>query len=413
MKIEGENKQKGLLIVALVLLTFIGVIAGVVMDRFIGADIIDKYLSGVVPENVLPRISTQTNSESGLLIEKKIVSEESLVIDVVKSASPSVVTIGIKKTEQVIQGGPLSELFDPFGFFGNGRRQQPQIEERNIEQNIGTGFVVSSDGMIVSNKHVVADTDAQYTVITADGKEYNVENIYRDPTLDLSILKIPATDLKPIPLGDSDRLEVGQFVIAIGTALGEFRNTVTTGVVSGLGRGIEAGDVIGSYSETLDDVIQTDAAINPGNSGGPLLNSEGQVIGVNVATSVGADNISFAIPINVIKDSINNFNKTGKFDRAFLGVKYKMISRDLAILNDIPEGAYLVEVVDGSPAAKAGLKQGDIVMKMDGKNLGDIEGGLATVISQHKVGDRIRIEYYSGGERKTADIVLHSQGTGQ
>jgi len=159
----------------------------------------------------------------------------------------------------------------------------------------------------------------------------------------------PDTKLKALELGDSGNLKVGQFVIAIGTALGEFRHTVTTGVISGLGRGIVAGSEYEGYVERLDDVIQTDAAINPGNSGGPLLNSAGQVIGINVAVAQGAQNIGFAIPVNVFKNSLEKFRETGKFPaKPFLGIRYQMVSQQAAIANEVPQGAYVVEVVDGS-----------------------------------------------------------------
>ncbi|MGI5827500.1 MAG: S1C family serine protease [Patescibacteria group bacterium] len=386
-----------ILLMFLSLLLIVSGLVGGAIGGYYGDEIIGKYFSSVAKDK-------NTEAEGAVLVEQKIVSEESLVIDVVKNASPSVVTVGIQKTQRILRGNPFGNLFDPFGFFG--QQQNPQIEEQEIEQDIGTGFVLTDDGLIVTNKHVVADTDAEYKVISVDNKEYKVENIYRDPTLDLAILKIAGSDLKPLPLGNSDNLEVGQFVVAIGTALGEFRNTVTTGVISGLGRGIVAGDVFGASSERLENVIQTDAAINPGNSGGPLLNSLGQVIGVNVATAGGADNISFAIPINVVKQSIDNFNQTGRFERAYLGVQYKMISKDLALLNEVPEGAYLVTVIEGSPAAKAGLENGDIIMKLDGQSLGDVEGGLAKIIGQKKIGDTIEIEYWRNGEKKTATAIL-------
>jgi len=258
--------------------------------------------------------------------------------------------------------------------------------------------------MIVTNKHVVNDLEAEYKIITKENTEYQVEKIYRDPVLDLAILKINATELKAIEMGNSETLKAGQFVIAIGTALGEFRHTVTTGVISGLGRGIEAGTPCGGFSERLDNVIQTDAAINPGNSGGPLLNSAGQVIGVNVATAGGADNVSFAIPINIVKEALDNFNQTGSFDRAFLGVHYKMISKDLAILNEVPEGAYVVETIEGAPADKAGIKPGDIITKLDNKSLSNTEGGLAKLIQEKRIGETVEIEYWREGKTLSAQV---------
>ncbi len=370
------------------------VLAGAVSDRLWDLKFLDKFIS--------PQEGFRVGEKG--VTEQKVLKEESAVIDVVEKVSPSVVTVGIKKTEEIID--PFSNFFDPFGMFGI--PSQPQEKSQKIEQDIGTGFVISEDGTIVTNKHVVSEANAQYRVITKDNKTYEVKNIYRDPANDLAILKIdpPAGGLEPVEMGDSDNLKVGQFVIAIGTALGEFRNTVTTGVISGLGRGVEAGSPFEGYVERLDNVIQTDAAINPGNSGGPLLNSAGQVIGVNVAVASGVENIGFALPINVIKDSLANFNKTGKFSRPFLGVRYQMISQKVALMNEVPEGAYIVEVVTGSPADKAGLKEGDIIVKVDGKGLKDLEGELAKAISQKKVGETIELEVYRDEKTFKKSIVL-------
>jgi len=328
----------------------------------------------------------------------KIVSEESVVTDVVKKTGSSVVTVSISKTQNIRQFD-MDPFFDPFGFFG--QQEAPSVEQKRIEQDIGSGFILTADGTIVTNKHVVADTEAKYKVITSQDKTYTVDKIYRDPANDLAILKIEASGLKPVELGDSSKLKVGQMAIAIGTALGEFRNTVTTGVVSGLGRGITAGSPF-EGSEKLDNVIQTDAAINPGNSGGPLLNSAGQVIGVNVAVSSQGQNIGFALPINIIKESLKNFNETGKFSRPYLGVQYQIITRKLALINEIPEGAYIETVVADSPAEAAGLQEGDIITKIDGKAVRDTEGGLSKIISGKKVGDSMSMDVYR--EEKTIKI---------
>lgn len=329
----------------------------------------------------------------------RVVKEESVIIEVVDKVSPSVVTVGVTRTRGL---GEIFEIdpFDPFSIF----KRIPTQEK--IEQNIGTGFIISQDGMIVTNKHVVADTSARYRVVTKDDKTFDVARIYRDPVSDLAILKIEATGLEPVEMGDSSKLKVGQLVIAIGTALGEFRNTVTTGVISGLGRGITAGSPFEGYVERLDNVIQTDAAINPGNSGGPLLNSGGEVIGINVAIAQAGQNIGFAIPINVVKESLENFNKTGKFSRPYLGIRYKMIGRDLALLNEVPEGAYVVEVMEGSPAEKERVKDGDIITKIDGQPVREKDGGLAKIISGKKVGDKIELTIWREGEEIKISVTL-------
>lgn len=348
----------------------------------------------------LPAIFKKTTTLPLISENTKLVKEESLIIDVVDKVSPSVVTIGISTT---VRQGRLFEIdpFDPFNIF----RQQPG-EEQKVEQDIGSGFIVTADGLIVTNKHVVSQTGAKYRVITKDDKEYEVVNIYRDPANDLAILKINANGLQPVEMGDSAQLKVGQMAIAIGTALGEFRNTVTTGVISGLGRGITAGSPFEGFAERLDNVIQTDAAINPGNSGGPLLNSGGQVIGINTAVASNGQNIGFALPINVVKDALKNFNETGQFQRPFLGIRYKQITRDLALLNDVPEGAYLVEVVADSPVDKAGLEQGDIITKIDNQKISGDDGEVASVISKKKVGDTVSVTYWRDGKEKTLNVTL-------
>jgi serine protease Do len=327
------------------------------------------------------------------VLEQKLIKEESAVIEIAEKSSPSVVTVSIKTPQRQILE------FSPFG----GLRRRTEGGE---EQDIGSGFIVSNDGLIITNKHVV-NSNATYKVITSDDKEYEVKSKSLDPNNDIAILKIDANDLKPLELGMSSNLKVGQFVVAIGTALGEFRHTVTTGVVSGLGRGIVAGSVFEGYVEKLDDVIQTDAAINPGNSGGPLINSAGQVIGVNVAVAQGAENIGFAIPIDVVKKSLDEFKSSGgKFvGRAYLGVRYEMIGLGTALLNDVPQGAYVVEVVSGSPADKSGVLEEDIITKIDGLRINE-KDDIGEVIRKKKVGDKISLEVYRNGETLTLEATL-------
>jgi len=356
-----------------ILATLLG---GAASDRLFGYHLLDKWFP--------PRSATT--------LEKPVVlKEESVVIDVVNKVSPSVVTVSaVTPSRRVLD-------LSPFGGF-NIRQQGPQ------EQDIGTGFAISQDGLIVTNKHVVADSSLSYKVITKDNSEYEVKKIYRDPSNDLAILKIDAS-LTPVELGNSGNLQVGQFVIAIGTALGEFRNTVTTGVISGLGRGISAGSPYEGYVERLDNIIQTDAAINPGNSGGPLLNSLGQVIGVNAAVAAGAQNIGFAIPINIIKDSLKNFNETGQFSRGYLGVRYQMVSQKAALLNDVPQGAYVVEVISASPADAAGLKPDDIITKFNDQSLTE-DNSLAELINQKKAGDTVNLEIWRDNKTLTPQVTL-------
>jgi len=364
--------------IAVALLLVGAVFGGALGDRIWGYKMLDQWW---------PRVAENRNGK----LETRITTEENVVVDVAETVSPSVVTVGIKKTINQ----PRVQFFDPFGMFPE--VMPGPVPQKKIEQDIGSGFVLTANGLVVTNKHVVEDTQATYKIVTKDDKSYDVQKIYRDPANDLAILKIDAKDLKPVEMGDSSKLKVGQFVIAIGTALGEFRHTVTTGVVSGLGRGITAGSPLEGAVERLDNVIQTDAAINPGNSGGPLLNSAGQVIGVNTAVSQEGQNIGFAIPINVIKEAIDNFNKTGQFSRPYLGVRYRMIDQKTAILNEVPQGSYVQEVVADSPAEKAGIKDGDIII--DPKD-------IAKAISGHKVGDKVEIKIWRDGESKTLTVTL-------
>lgn len=357
-------------------------VTGALADRFFGIKPLDYFIERTVDTHSLGSI------------ERKILMEESAVIDVAEKVSPSVVTVTIKTpSRRVLE-------FNPFEGF------RSRIEG-GTPQDIGSGFIVSSDGLIITNKHVVSQENVEYKVVTKDGKEYSVEEIKKDPVNDVAIIRINASGLKPVELGDSENLKVGQFVIAIGTALGEFRHTVTTGVISGLGRGIVAGSAFEGYVERIDDVIQTDAAINPGNSGGPLLNSAGQVIGVNVAVAQGAENIGFAIPIKVVKEGLDQFNKTGQFaSKPFLGVRYQMISKQTAILNDVPQGAYVVDVVMGSPAQSAGIKIDDIITEFNGQKVDDSENGLANEIGKYKAGDRVKIKLWRNGETLEVEATL-------
>ncbi len=378
----------------------------------VGVIILGSFLTGGAMEKLgeikfLDKILDKPQN-SGLIVDGKreVIDEESVVTKVVEKSTPSVVTVSISKTNVISNN--MFPGFDIFGDFFNIPKQKPETQK--IEQDIGTGFIISNDGLIVTNKHVVSDTEAKYKVVVGKDEVLEVVNIYRDPENDLAILKVNKTGLTPISLGDSDRLKVGQTVIAIGTALGEFRSTVTKGVISGLGRGITAGSPF-EGSEKLDNVIQTDAAINPGNSGGPLLDSSGNVIGVNVAVSQSGQNIGFALPINLVKTSINNFKTTGEFDRPYLGVSYQMITKQAALLNEVPAGAYVKEVLEGSPAEKAGIKAGDILIEIDGKKLADSPQSttLASFINNKKIGDTVSVRLWREDKEQTVMVKLEKK----
>jgi len=328
-----------------------------------------------------------TTPEQDRLIRKELVSEESAIIDVVDHVSPAVVSIIIETVS--------------FDYFAG-----PQA----FEEGIGTGFIVDADGIIVTNSHVVA-MQGDYSVVLKDGETYDVKKIHLDPMSDLAILEIDAENLPTVGLGDSDNLQVGQRAVAIGNALGEYQNTVTVGVVSGIARPITASSGFGGDAKTYENVIQTDAALNPGNSGGPLLNSSGEVIGINVATTRSADNISFAVPVNTLKPILDGFLQEGRIIRPYLGVSYTMIPKKTAELRRLPEGAFVHLVVVDSPADEAGVERGDIIIKMAGEQL-STEYPLSKAIFAKSVGDKVGLVIDRGGEELTLETKLIEMPSG-
>ncbi|PWB38690.1 MAG: hypothetical protein C3F02_03075 [Parcubacteria group bacterium] len=333
---------------------------------------------------------------------------------VVAKVNPAVVSIVASKDVPVIE-----QYFDnssPFGdFFGMQIPQYRQNGTQKQEIGSGSGFFVSSDGLVVTNKHVVSDTQAEYTVITSDNKKYTATVLARDPFLDVAIVKIDKKDTPYLELGNSDQLKLGQSVIAIGNALGQFRNSISVGVVSGLSRSIVAGD--GGSSENLDQVIQTDAAINPGNSGGPLLDLQGKVIGVNVAVAQGSENVGFALPISIVKGVVDSVKQYGSIFRPYLGIRYVQIDQALKDKNNlsVDYGVLIARginpgelaVIPGSPADKAGLVENDIILSIDGQKLtSDGSQTLAYIIRQKKIGDSVTLRVLSKGQEKEVKLKL-------
>ncbi len=364
-----------------------------------------SVLTGEQPSTIVERIiERQPSTPTERMINERILRQDELVVRVVKIASPSVVSVVATKDVPVVE----QFFVDPFGgdpffrqFFGEGF-QVPQLRQKGTkreEVSSGSGFVVSSDGLIITNKHVVSDEKAEYTVLLNDGSKLPARVLARDPIQDLAILKVapPEVGLTPLILGDSDSIETGQGVVAIGNALGEFKNTVSVGVVSGLGRTIVAQS--GTGAESLQELIQTDAAINPGNSGGPLLNLRGEVIGINTALARGAENVGFALLINKAKRDIESVKSTGRIIYPFIGVRYAIITKELQDKNKLPVdyGAWVLKggnepgVLPGSPAAKAGLKEGDIILSMNGEKI-DINKPLAVQLLKYNVGDTVTLK---------------------
>ena len=357
-----------------------------------------------------------------MLEKQAIFTQEHFVIDAVKKTNPAVVSIIISKEvpkyETYIdpnqQSNPFGDMFPGFDFnFNIPRYRQNGTEKKDIGG--GSGFFVSANGLIVTNKHVVDQKDVEYTVFTNDGKKHTAKVIARDPVLDIALIKIEGNNFPYLSLGNSDQIDVGQSVIAIGNALGEYRNTVSVGVVSGLARSITAGDNTGSSTETLDNVIQTDAAINPGNSGGPLLDLTGKVVGVNVAIAQGSQNVGFALPINSVKGSIESVKSTGKIVRPYLGIRYVAIDSamkeknnltvDYGVLVKAGSDASELAVIPGSPADKAGIVENDIILEVDGKKI-DNKTSLASIVREKSIGQVINLKILHKGTEKTVSVTL-------
>ena len=351
-------------------------------------------------------------------LSTSILNEGQTVTQVVEKVNPSVVSIVVTKyvTQYYgLQGAPFDDFFNsPFFEFYGPNIPAPEQEKQKQEVGGGTGFVISSKkGLILTNKHVVSDAEAEYTVVTNDGEKYEAEVLARDPFNDIAVLKIATDNLPAIQLGDSDQLKIGETVIAIGNALGEYRNTVTKGVISGISRRIVAGGA--GYSEVLEDVIQTDAAINFGNSGGPLINLQGEVIGINTAISRQGQLIGFAIPSNQAKQGVESVEKYGKIIRPFLGIRYVIINQETAKVNKLPidYGALIVRgqartelaVIPGSPANKAGLVEGDIILEMNDQKITE-KSPLAKEIRKHQPGDEVELKIYHQGEEKIIKVIL-------
>jgi S1-C subfamily serine protease len=364
------------------------------------------FLGGGIAFSYIDRVQNTTSQTSNLNISE----EQSAIIDLVEKSNQSVVSISISKQIPLRRSSPFDY------FFGIPSQDTPsRNEEVNRTIGGGTGFVVSSDGLIITNKHVVSDSTATYKVLFNDGSEVQAEVKALHPTQDLAIIKVDKENLKPVEFADSDQLKVGQTAVAIGNALNEFDNTVSRGVISGLRRSIVASDKRGN-AEQLSQVIQTDAAINQGNSGGPLLDINAKVVGVNVATAEGAQSIGFAIPSNTVVRMIEDYKKFGKVKVPFIGVRYNMLvpGSEQAKQYGVENGALIIgdaqapAIVPNSPAAKAGLKTGDIITKINDKNL-SIKQQLADIVSQYKIGDKIELSVIRDGEEEVLSLTLEER----
>jgi len=342
------------------------------------------------------------------IIEKEYIpqtTQEQKIIDIVKENSPSVVSVVAYKDVPVYE-----QTFQQDFFFIIPKLEQKGTERQQV--GAGTGFIVSSDGLILTNKHVVSDKEAEYVVIMTDNKEYNAKVLARDPVQDLAIMKIEGgNSFKPLKLGSVDDIQIGQTVIAIGNALGRFQNTVSVGVISGLGRTIVATGP-DFATEKLEDIIQTDTAINRGNSGGPLINLKGEVVGINTAVSTEGENIGFAISIDKAKRSIEQVKTLGRISYPYMGVRYIILNKEISKARDIEVdyGALIVgdnepAVVDGSPAQKAGIKEGDIILEINGEKITE-NNSLAKIISKYNPFESLNLKILRDGQEIYLNIIL-------
>lgn len=370
-----NNKKKTSIIIA-------GVVASIWL--LVGAGFLGAWLSTRFGSANVPNISEYDGNTV-------VTAAESDLAELVKKVSPSVVSVVTTKVSS--------------GYYSR------------TSEGAGTGIIISSDGYILTNKHVVQGSGS-ITVIQSDGSQHNaVKLIGTDPLNDLAILKIDkASGLPEAKLGDSGTVRVGQNVIAIGNSLGQYQNTVTSGIISGLGRPVSASlDSVGSNIESLNDLLQTDAAINPGNSGGPLINMAGQVIGINTAIVSDAQSIGFAIPINAAKGIIKGVVKDGAVNKAYIGVEYISITPDVRAEYDLSEkqGALIrgregsSPVIKGSPAEKAGIRDGDIITKVNDKMVGE-HGGLSSLIAEFVPGDEVKLTIIRDGKSIVLGLRLGS-----
>lgn len=354
-----ERKLAGLMLPVLIVALIGGIVGGVV-----GIFFVNDYFS----------LSKDRSRQV-------VLEESSAIIEVANKLKPSVVSI-VTESPQL-------------DFFG---------QVSGTQSGAGTGIIIREDGLILTNKHVIPEGSTKITVVGSDGQAYEGSVLARDPFNDIAYVKINGSGFVPAELGDSDQVVVGQKVVAIGNALGEFDNTVTSGIISGIGRPVTAGDAT-TEVERLQDLFQTDAAINPGNSGGPLVDINAKVIGMNTAIADNAENIGFAIPINQAKAGIASVESTGKLVKPYLGVRYVSITKEYAKANNLPvdQGAYIISsdgqpaIIEGSPAAKAGLKEKDIITRVNGQDVTKTSS-LVTLIGKYQVGDEITLTILRDGQ---------------
>jgi len=402
------------LVIGVLVASFIaGGISGLFFGTWVG---MDNNASLWIQKNVFGQTNAQSSTDSTSVTEEKTITvkESSATIEAVKAVSPTVVSIIITQDLSEVYNLTGPDIFPFDDFFEFDFPFEFEAPQGKQEVGAGTGFIISADGLIITNKHVVSTEGAEYTVVMNDGQQYEAQVLAADPFNDIALIKVDTKDLPIVELGDSDALEIGQTVIAIGNTLGQYQNTVTKGVISGLSRTVTASDGSGQ-SETLEDIIQTDAAINFGNSGGPLINLDGQVIGVNTAINREGQLIGFAIPINQAKRAIDSVKQHGKIVRPYLGVRYLIINKEIAEKNNLSVnyGALILRgdqvselaVIPGSPADKAGLEENDIILEVNGQQI-DRSHSLARQLQKYNPGDTVTLKVLHDGDEKIVEATL-------
>lgn len=341
------------------------------------------------------------------------------VSDVVEQVNPSVVAITVRRQTASIDQMNSDPFEQFFGFHTPFQYRVPHLRQQANEWEqvgAGSGFITTEDGYIVTNSHVINERNARYTVTLHDGRELDASLVAQDPFMDLAVLKVDANRLQVLEFGDSDEIRLGQTVIAIGNALAEFKNTVSVGVISGLSRTITPGSAFGQ-AETLENIIQTDAAINPGNSGGPLLDISGNIIGVNVAVVRGSENIGFALPANAVREAVEQMIEHGQVIRPYLGVRYIPVNSFVQEEYDLPVnyGALIMQgdapgesaIVPESPAEQVGLREGDVILEVDGARI-DANSSLVSLIRRKSVGDQVSLRILRDGREFSQEVTLEA-----
>ncbi len=343
-------------------------------------------------------------------------ASKSPIIQIAKKVCPAVITVIVSKDL------PKVEEFYSFPYGGKEyilpmAKDGVQSKMEKTQIGGGSGFVISKDGYVITSNHVVSDTTADYTVILNPRHKYPAKVLSRNPINDIAVLKIEGENLSYIDLADSSKIQLGEEVVAVGNPLGEFHDTLSAGIVSGLSRYITAFGGVDHQMQNLRGLIQTDAAINPGNSGGPLVNMDGKVIGINTAMIMGAQNIGFAIPINYAKKDLEEVKKFGKIVIPFLGVKYVLLSKEMAQANKLPveDGALVVReilgeppVIKGSAAERAGMKEFDIILECNGQKI-NLKNPLANVLQKCKIGEESNFKVLRDGKEVMLKVVLEEK----